>query len=97
MSLIVTRKIAQSGKLLAMMALLVLLVMQVDPLLAENEAQIDLDEFNKLLDEIKIEVTSTQGDIKHTINTTETMNVEFVTSQLAYLEAFDEVIQKQIF
>ncbi len=92
-----TRKIAQSGKLLAMMTLLVLLGMQVDPLLAENEAQIDLDEFNKLLDEIKIEVTSTQGDIKHTINTTETMNVEFVTAQLAHLEAFDEVIQKQIF
>ena len=97
MSLIVTRKIAQSGKLLAMMALLVLLVMQVDPALAENEIQIDLDEFNKLLDGIKIEVTSTQGDIKHTINTTETMNVELVTAQLAYLEAFDEVIQKQIF
>jgi hypothetical protein len=93
----VTQKIAQSGKLLAMMALLVLLVMQVDPALAENEIQIDLDEFNKLLDEIKIEVTSTQGDIKHTINTTETMNVELVTAQLAYLEAFDEVIQKQIF
>ncbi len=91
-----TRKIAKSGKFTAIVALIVLMVLLVDPALADNGVQADLDEFDKLLDGIGAEVSLTQDQIKSTPDTTETLPAEFITAQHAYLEAFDEVIRKQI-
>jgi len=89
-----TRKISKSGKLSAIVALIVLMAMA--GFLADNQAQADLGEFDKLLDGIGAEVSLTQGEIKSTPDTTETLPAEFITAQHAYLEAFDEVIRKQI-
>jgi len=92
-----TRKIAKYGKVTAIVALIVLMVLQVDPALADNRVQADLDEFDQLLDGIGAEVSLTQVEIKSTSDTTETLPAEFIIAQRAYLEAFDEVIRKQIF
>ncbi len=89
-----TRKIAKYGKVTAIIALIVLMAMS--GFLADNQAQADLDEFDKLLDGIGAEVSLTQGEIKSTSDTTESLPAEFITAQHAYLEAFDEVIRKQI-
>ena len=88
-----TRKIAKSVKLSAIVALIVLMAM--NGFLADNQAQADLDEFDKLLDGIEAEVSSTQGEVKPIPDTTETLPAEFITAQHAYLEAFDEVIRNQ--
>ena len=92
-----TRKIAKYGKVTAIVALIVLMVLQVDPALADNRVQADLEEFDQLLDGIGAEVSLTQVEIKSTSDTTETLPAEFIIAQRAYLEAFDEVIRKQIF
>ena len=88
-----TRKIAKSVKLSTIVALIVLMAMA--GFLADNQAQADLDEFDKLLDGIEAEVSSTKGAIKPTPDTAETLPTEFITAQHAYLEAFDEVIRNQ--
>ena len=90
-----TRKIAKYGKVTAIVALIVLMVLQVDPALADNGVQADLDEFDQLLGGIGAEVSLTQGEIKTTSDTTETLPTEFIMAQHAYLEAFDEVIRSQ--
>jgi len=89
-----TGKIAKSVKLSAIAALIVL--MSMGGFFAENQAQADLDEFDKLLDGIEAEVLSLQGNTEPVPDTTETIPVEFIEAQSAYLEAFDEVIRKQL-
>ena len=89
-----TGKIAKSVKLSAIAALIVL--MSMGGFFAENQAQADLDEFDKLLDGIEAEVLSLQGNTEPVPDTTETIPVEKIEAQSAYLEAFDEVIRKQL-
>jgi len=89
-----TGKIAKSVKLSAIATLIVL--MSMGGFFADNQAQADLDEFDKFLDGIEAEVLSLQGNTEPVPDTTETIPVELIEGQSAYLEAFDEVIRKQL-
>ena len=89
-----TGKIAKSVKLSAIAALIVL--MSMGGFFADNQAQADLYEFDKFLDGIETEVLSIQDISEPIQDTTETIPVEIIEAQSAYLEAFDEVIRKQL-
>jgi len=90
-------QIGKSAKFSAIVALLVLMVMGIDQVFADNGAQVDLHEFDQLLEGVEAEIVSTQGEIQPAINTSNTIHAEIIKSQTAYLEAFEEVIQNKIF
>ena len=92
-----TRKIAKSVKFSAIVALLVLMVLGIDEVFADNQAQVDLYEFHELLEGVSSEIVSTQGQIQPVADTTQTIHDELIKHQKAILEAFDEVIQNNIF
>ena len=90
-----TRRIGKSVKLSAVFALLVLMAMGIEEVFADNQAQIDLYEFEKLLDEIGKEILSTDDLVETMPNTTETIQVDHIKAHFSYIEAFDEVIRSQ--
>ena len=92
-----TPKIAKSAKFSAIVALLVLMILGIDDVFADNQAQIDLYEFHELLDGVDSEIVSVQGQIQPVEDTTQTIHDEFIKSKKSFLEAFDEVIQNNIF
>ena len=92
-----TRKIAKSAKFSAIVALLVLMVLGIDEVFAENQAQTDLYEFHELLDGVSSEIVSVPGTHQFVTDTTQTIHDELIKSQKSFLEAFDEVIQNNIF
>ena len=92
-----TRKIAKSVKFSAIVALLVLMVLGIDEVFADNQAQVDLYEFHELLEGVSSEIVSTQGQIQPVADTAQTIHYELIKHQKSFLEAFDEVIQNNIF
>ncbi len=88
-------KIAKTVKLSAIVALLVFMAMGIDEFYGDNQAYADLYEFDKLLDEIGKEVLSINDTSEPVSDQTETIPVEQIEAQSAYLEAFDEVIRSQ--
>jgi len=90
-----TGKIAKTVKLSAIVALLVFMAMGIDEFYGDNQAYADLYEFDKLLDEIGAEVLSINDTSDPISDQTETIPVEQIEAQSAYLEAFDEVIRSQ--
>jgi len=89
---LVTRKIAQSAKFSAVLALLVLMVMGMDQAFAENQAQIDLHEFGELLDGVATQILATTVQLQPEQDNT-TPTAESLVAQITHLEAFDEVIK----
>ena len=91
-----TGKIAKSVKLSAIVALFVFMAMGMEEFYGDNQAYADLYEFERLLDEIGAEVESA-NNVPETIKAQpQTIPVENIDAQIAYLEAFDEVIRAQI-
>ncbi len=90
-----TGKIAKTVKLSAIVALLVFMAMGIDEFYGDNQAYADLYEFDKLLDEIGEEVLSINDTSDPISDKTETIPVEQIEAQSAYLEAIDEVIRNQ--
>ena len=90
-----TGKIAKTVKLSAIVTLLVFMAMGIDEFYGDNQAYADLYEFDKLLDEIGAEVLSINDTSEPVSDQTETIPVEQIEAQSAYLEAFDEVIRSQ--
>lgn len=90
-----TRKIARTVKLSAIVALLVFMAMGIDEFYGDNHAYADLYEFDELLDEIGAEVLSINNTSGSIPDQTETIPVEQIEAHSAYLEAFDEVIRRQ--
>jgi len=93
----VTRKVAKSVVLPTVMALLVILSMGLNEVFADHEQDRLLDDFGELLDGVEAALPSTQGEIEPVIDQSATLRIDLIASQIAHLEAFDEVIQKQIF
>jgi len=62
----------------------------------ENQADTLVYEFGELLDGVEAEILSIPNDTNPSADTTDTMRTENILSQIAYIEAFDEVIRKQI-
>lgn len=97
MIFIVTRQTTKSVKLSAIMALLVLMAIGIDQAFADHDSDRQIDEFSELLEGVAAEILTTQTESDALPDTSDTIPAELISAQIAYLEAFDEVIQKQIF
>ncbi len=78
------------------MALIVAMAMGFTDLNVENQADTLVHEFGELLEGVEAEILSIQDGTEPTADTTNTMQTGNILSQIAYIEAFDEVIRKQI-
>ena len=86
----------KSVALTAMMALVVLMAMGITDVFGDHEADTLVHEFGELLEGVEAEILKIPNDTGSPINTSDTMQTEMILSQIAYLEAFDEVIRSQI-
>ncbi len=86
----------KSVGLVVVMALIVAMAMGFTDLTGENEADKLVHEFGELLEGVEAEILSIPNDVSPSIDTTDTMQTGNILSQIAYKEAFDEVIRKQI-
>lgn len=93
----VTRKVAKSVVLPTVVALLVILSMGLNEVFADHEQDRLLEDFGELLDGVEAALPSTQGEMEPTIDQSAALRTDLIAAQTAQLEAFDEVIQKQIF
>ena len=77
-------------------AMLIAMALGFTDLSDQNQADALVHEFGELLDDVEAEILSIPNDTESSIDTTDTMQTGAILSQVAYLEAFDEVIRKQI-
>ena len=82
--------------LTAIMALIVLIAMGIDDVFGDHEADNLVHEFGELLDGVEAEILKIPDNTESFADTTDTMQSGKIFSQIAYLEAFDEVIRTQI-
>ena len=80
----------------AVMALLIAMALGFTDLSPEDAASTLVHKFGELLDGVEDEILSIPIDTETSSNTTDTMQTEKILSKFAYLQAFDEVIRKQI-
>ena len=92
-----TRKVTKSVAFTAVMAVLVLLAMGIDEVFADHEQDRLIEDFGELLEGAEAALLTTQGEIEPAIDQSATLKIDLIVAQIAQLEAFDEVIQKQIF
>jgi len=93
----VTRQIKKkSVGLTILLAVMVGLALGLTDMIGENQVEILVHEFGELLEGVEAEILAMPNNTEPSVNTTDTMQTEKIQSQIAYLEAFDEVIQKQI-
>lgn len=86
----------KSVGLTILMALIVALALGLTDMIGDNQADTLVHEFGDLLEGVEAEILTIPDDTKPTVDTTDTMQTEKILSQIAYLEAFDEVIRTQI-
>ncbi len=86
----------KSARLIVVMALIVAMAMGFTDLTMDNEADTLVHEFGELLEGVEAEILSIPNDTSPLVDTTDTMQTGNILSQIAYTEAFDEVIRKQI-
>ncbi len=92
-----TRKVTKSVAFTAVMAVLVLLAMGIDEVFAVHEQDRLIEDFGELLEGAEAALLTIQGEIEPEIDQSATLRIDLIVAQIAQLEAFDEVIQKQIF
>ncbi len=95
-SFIMTRKVRKSVMGTAVMAVLVLLAMGIDEVFADHETDRLMEDFGELLDGAEAALLTTHGEIESAIDESATIPTELIVAQTAYLDAIEEVIQKQI-
>jgi len=78
------------------MALVILMAMGIDDVFGDHEADNLVHEFGEILDGVEAEILKIPSNTESQIDTTNTMQTGEIFSQIAYLEAFDEVIRTQI-
>ena len=78
------------------MALLIVMALGFTDLSPEDAASTLVHEFGEILDGVEAEILSIPIDTETSSNTTDTMQTKKILSEFAYLQAFDEVIRKQI-
>ena len=78
------------------MALIVLMALGVNDVFGDHQADNLVHEFGELLDGVEAEILAIPDDTTPSVDTTDTMQTEKILTQIAYLEAFDEVIRTQI-
>ena len=77
-------------------AMLIAMALGFTDLSEQNQADVLVHEFGDLLEGVEAEILSIPNDTEPFADTTETMQTKKILSQIAYVEAFDEVIRKQI-
>ena len=83
--------------LTAVMALIVLLAMGINDVYGDHEADTLVHEFGELLEGVDAKISAIpDSDTEPTVDTTDTLQTGKILLQIAYIEAFDEVIRKQI-
>ena len=78
------------------MALMLAMAYGFTDLMPEDEADNLVHEFGEILEGVEAEILSIPNDRSTAINTADAMQEEEIHSAIAYLQAFDEVIRKQI-
>ena len=78
------------------MAIIVAMAIGFTDLTGENQTDTLVHEFGELLEGVEAEILSIPNDTDPSVDTTNTMQTGNILSQIAYTEAFDEVIRKQI-
>ena len=78
------------------MALLIAMAFGFTDLSSDDIASTLVHEFGELLDGVEAEILSIPIDTETSSDTTDTMQTKKILSEFAYLQAFDEVIRKQI-
>lgn len=68
----------------------------VNDVFGDHQADNLVHEFGELLDGVEAEILAIPDDTTPSVDTTDTMQTEKILTQIAYLEAFDEVIRTQI-
>ncbi len=86
----------KSVALTAIMALVVMMAMGITDVFGDHEAYALVHEFGELLNDVEVEILKIPADTESSVNTTDTVQTEKILTQIAYVEAFDEVIRSQI-
>jgi len=93
----VTRQLnKKSVGMTIVMALLIAMALGFTDLSPADASSMLVHEFGELLDGVEAEILSIPIDTEPSSNTTDTMQTGKILSEFAYLQAFDEVIRKQI-
>ena len=91
-----TRYSKKSVALSALVALIVLMAIGANSVLGDNATHDLVHEFGELLEGVEAEILSIPIGTESLPDTTQTMQTDVILSQIAYVDAFDEVIRKQI-
>ena len=86
----------KSVGLTVVMALLLAIGFGFTDLMSEDQAGNLVHEFGEILEGVEAEILSIPNDTTPAFNTANTIQAEKIHSELAYMQAFDEVIRKQI-
>ena len=86
----------KSVALTAVMAIVVMMALGITDVFGDHEADTLVHEFGELLDGVEAEILKIPNDTEPSVNTSDMMQTEIILSQIAYIEAFDEVIRSQI-
>ena len=86
----------KSVSLTIVLTLIVVMALGLTDMTGDNQADTLVHEFGELLEGVEAEILAIPDDTSPLVDTTNTMQTEKILSQIAYLEAFDEVIRKQI-
>ncbi len=86
----------KSVGLTIVMALIIAMAIGFTDLSGDSQADTLVHEFGELLEGVEAEILAIPNDAEPSVDTTDTMQTENILSQIAYIEAFDEVIRKQI-
>ena len=91
-----TRYGKKSVALSALVALIVLMAIGANSVFGDNTTYDLVHEFGELLEGVEAEILSIPIGTESAPDTTQTMQTDVILSQIAYIDAFDEVIRKQI-
>jgi len=92
----VTKNHKKTVGLTAIMALLVIMAVGANEVFGDHEPDRLVFEFGELLEGVEAGILKVPNVMEPEFDTAKTMQTEFIIAQIVYLDAFDEVIQKQI-
>ena len=78
------------------MALLIAIALGLTDMVSEDQAGLPVHEFGDLLEGVEAEIRSIPNDTTQAFNTAYMMQAEKIHAEIAYLQAFDEAIRKQV-
>ena len=77
-------------------AMILAIALGLGDLSGESYADSLVHEFGELLEGVEAEILAIPNDTEPSADTTNQMQTEKILSDIAYIQAFDEVIRKQI-